>query len=241
MYYFVREGNFFQITVSELALTDFILDCYCCCPMQFLSGLSWQHIRFPRIHRLTLCIRRIPPRFKYHLPHYQPKVPHHHHGNIQRIQNLMGAMFVLLFFSHPSFILSPDFYVRSADFHALVEPYLHHFYLSPAHRHSPSTQTAYPRSSYTAHLLSLLLISFFPLLFIVHLPWFPIREVCLLAELAPFLYMHPYVQALIAVLLPALMDSGFLHRVVKMKERAQQHVLTSSYFMVKQLPARPNN
>ena len=90
----------------------------------------------------------------------------------------------------------------------MVEPYLHHLCLTPAHlaaaRSGNLASSPPPRSPYTPHILTLLVVSFFPLLFILHLPWFPIREVCLFGGLAPILFAHPYVQALLPVLVPTL-------------------------------------
>ncbi|KIM41141.1 hypothetical protein M413DRAFT_445856 [Hebeloma cylindrosporum] len=105
-------------------------------------------------------------------------------ANIQGIQNLMGAV---------------------ADLHDLVAPHLYHLRLNPQHISSTSQRSnnpvVVPRSPYTPHLLALLSLSFFPLLFIIHLPLFPIREVCLVVGLVPFVITHPYVRA---VLLPML-------------------------------------
>ncbi len=115
MFYFVRGGGF-QITVSELALQAFILDCYCCCPMQSLLGLSYLFPSNPStdpLYTTDTSTAQVPP----------TSLP----TDIQGIQTLMGAMFVSLFFSST---FRSDFYVHSADFHALVEPYPHHFYLT---------------------------------------------------------------------------------------------------------------
>jgi len=96
---------------------------------------------------------------------------------------------------------------RSSDLHAMVEPYMYHLYLTPAHL---STQfgppSLPPRSPYTAHVLTLLVLTFPPLLFVVHLPWFPMREICLVAGLTPVIFTHPYVQALIPVLGPTVVN-----------------------------------
>ncbi|KAF9525859.1 hypothetical protein CPB83DRAFT_858754 [Crepidotus variabilis] len=127
-------------------------------------------------------------------------------ANIQGIQNLMGTY---------------------ADLHAAVEPHLYHFHLTPTHI-SPTTRkrsnslsssaassnpTTTQRSPYTRHILALLVLSFFPLLFVLHLPIFPVRAVCLFGGLAPFFLTHPYVQAVAPVLWPVILD--YLPIVVK--------------------------
>ncbi|PPQ82009.1 hypothetical protein CVT25_014661 [Psilocybe cyanescens] len=141
-------------------------------------------------------------------------------ANIQGIQNLMGAV---------------------ADLHALVEPHLYHLVLTPQHLAKPILRTASThastdnthasqphssptplphtsRSPYTTHILTLLVVSFPPLLFVIHLPIFPIREVCLIAGLAPFVLAHPYVRMVLPVLGGLLVDAapallGRWHRV----------------------------
>jgi hypothetical protein len=82
-----------------------------------------------------------------------------------------------------------------ADLHDLIAPHLYHLRLTP--QHLSNTQQRTPASSvawspYTAHILALLAVSFFPLLFIIYLPLFPIREVCLVTGLVPFVIAHPY-------------------------------------------------
>ncbi|KAJ3511622.1 hypothetical protein NLJ89_g3990 [Agrocybe chaxingu] len=126
-------------------------------------------------------------------------------ANIQGIQNLMGA---------------------TADAHDLIEPYLYHLHLTPAHfsppreRQKASTQ---PRSPYTMHILTLLTLSFFPLLFVIHLPWFPLREVCLVIGLTPFILTHPYVQALFPLLWPFLL--GLWPVILKHAQEAKETAL----------------
>ena len=98
---------------------------------------------------------------------------------------------------------------NSADLHDLIAPHLHHLRLTP--QHLSSTQQRTPASPvawspYTAHILSLLAVSFFPLLFIIHLPLFPIREVCLVTGLIPFVIAHPYVRTLFPTLWPAFVE-----------------------------------
>jgi len=46
----------------------------------------------------------------------------------------------------------------------------------------------------------LLSLSFPPLLFVVHLPLFPVKEVCLVIGLLPFVVAHPYVRVVLPVL-----------------------------------------
>lgn len=128
-----------------------------------------------------------------------------------------------------------------ADLHALVEPHLYHLVLTPQHLAKPILRTASThastdnthasqphssptplphtsRSPYTTHILTLLVVSFPPLLFVIHLPIFPIREVCLIAGLAPFVLAHPYVRMVLPVLGGLLVDAapallGRWHRV----------------------------
>ncbi|KAF8965902.1 hypothetical protein BDZ97DRAFT_1810220 [Flammula alnicola] len=68
-----------------------------------------------------------------------------------------------------------------SDLHDIFEPYIYHLYLTPAHlstthQRSNPTSSAQPpptaRSPYTTHILTLLILFFFPLLFIIHLPTF---------------------------------------------------------------------
>ena len=92
-----------------------------------------------------------------------------------------------------------------ADLHDLVVPHLYHLRLTPQHL-SSTTQRSPQSSPYTPHILALLAISFFPLLFVIHLPLFPIREVCWVIGLLPFVVAHPYVRAALPVLLKAFVD-----------------------------------
>ena len=96
-------------------------------------------------------------------------------ANLQGIQNLMGFV---------------------ADMVTTLRPYTYHLCLTPQHV-SPSTPnisvsaSQATRSSYTPHILTLLVVTFFPLLIMIHLPAFPIREVALFAGLFPFFITHP--------------------------------------------------
>ncbi|KAJ2915917.1 hypothetical protein MD484_g4506, partial [Candolleomyces efflorescens] len=122
-------------------------------------------------------------------------------ANIQAIQNLMGAV---------------------SDLFTLTEPHVHHFALSPAHFKDPSstyTKSASsssasakptanntaaanasnsPVSPYTLHILVILTLTFPLLAFIVHLPYFPIRQVFLFGGLLPFVVTHPWVSRVLA-------------------------------------------
>lgn len=96
-------------------------------------------------------------------------------ANLQGIQNLMGFV---------------------ADIVTTLQPYTYHLCLTPQHL-SPSTPnisvcaSSATRGSYTPHILTLLVVTFFPLLIMIHLPAFPTRQVALFAGLFPFLITHP--------------------------------------------------
>ncbi|KAF5348576.1 hypothetical protein D9756_009653 [Leucocoprinus leucothites] len=106
-------------------------------------------------------------------------------ANLQGIQNLMGFV---------------------SDMVTIAQPYTYHLSLTPQHL-TPSTSDisrhASPttRSPYTPHILTLLVVTFFPLLILIHLPNFPIREVALFVGLAPFLVTHPTTMAIAPSLL----------------------------------------
>ncbi|KAF5317834.1 hypothetical protein D9619_012638 [Psilocybe cf. subviscida] len=132
-------------------------------------------------------------------------------ANIQAIQNLMGAVADLHDFIEPHL-----FHLRLTPLHirpsgvSTPRPAHHRSrtlsnasqtHAAPAPTAPISTIPRRPRSPYTAHLLTLLVLTFFPLLFFIHLPWFPLREVALIAGLAPFAATHPRVQAAAPVLL----------------------------------------
>lgn len=104
-------------------------------------------------------------------------------ANLQAIQNLMGAV---------------------SDAFTAAEPHVHHLILSPAHFKDtpPRGSSSRPLSPYTPHILALLLLSFPVLAFVVALPNFPVREVCLVAGLAPFIATHPVVAKLAPFALP---------------------------------------
>ncbi|KAF8805325.1 hypothetical protein BYT27DRAFT_7169455 [Phlegmacium glaucopus] len=125
-------------------------------------------------------------------------------ANIQGIQNLMGA---------------------TADLFALIEPYTHHLHLHPSHltsspaaghrrtnSNSSSSSTPYPvtrpPSPYTPHLLTLLVVSFPFLAFIISLPSFPIRGVCLMGGLLPFFLTHPWTRTVGVFVFQALIIRG---------------------------------
>lgn len=132
-------------------------------------------------------------------------------ANIQGIQNLMGALSVCFPFNPPR--TRADSHSFSSDAHALIEPYTYHLSLSPAHFSATRTQgsiSTHPspssHSPYTPHILTLLAVSFPPLLFFISLPAFPIRDVCLFVGLAPFAVTHPCGRALLPFIGPALRD-----------------------------------
>ncbi|TFK34174.1 integral peroxisomal membrane peroxin-domain-containing protein [Crucibulum laeve] len=107
-------------------------------------------------------------------------------ANIQAIQNLMGAF---------------------SDAHTLIEPYTHHLCLTPAHFSSTAISSqshTQPRSPYTPHILTILLVTFPPLLFLISLPSFPMRTLCLIGGLAPLALTHPTVRAVLPLLWPAI-------------------------------------
>ncbi|KAF8177855.1 integral peroxisomal membrane peroxin-domain-containing protein [Pholiota molesta] len=118
-------------------------------------------------------------------------------ANIQGIQNLMGM---------------------TADLHDLVQPYLYHLYLTP----DIVSPTSARQSPYTPHILTVLVLSFFPLLFIINLPHFPIREVCLVIGLAPFIATHPATQRVFPVILHAAAKSAplVLLRLQEFRDKA---------------------
>lgn len=106
-------------------------------------------------------------------------------ANLQAIQNLMGFV---------------------SDAVTLAQPYTYHLSLTPQHL-TPSLSNVSPhpssntRSPYTPHILTILVVTFFPLLLLINLPHFPIREVALFAGLAPFILTHPISRAFIHFLL----------------------------------------
>ncbi|KJA20142.1 hypothetical protein HYPSUDRAFT_204027 [Hypholoma sublateritium FD-334 SS-4] len=135
-------------------------------------------------------------------------------ANITGIQNLMGSV---------------------ADLHDLVQPHLYHLCLTPAHlstgrrqrtRRTPSSSSAIRpaarQSPYTLHILQLLVLTLVPLLFVVHMPGFPLRAVCIAAGLAPFAIAHPVVRRALPVLLRAAYGTVPLiaPRVHKLRDQA---------------------
>ena len=131
-------------------------------------------------------------------------------ANIQGIQNLMGALFVCFPFNPLQ--TRTDSLSFSADAYTLIEPYAYHLSLSPAHfaTRTQGSISTHPspssHSPYTPHILTFLIVSFPPLLFLISLPAFPIRQVCLFMGLAPFAVTHPYGRALLPFIGPALRD-----------------------------------
>ena len=119
---------------------------------------------------------------------------------------------------------SPFFYsetINSADLFALMEPYTYHLHLHPSHLTTPSTSHSRtssssssssvptrPPSPYTPHILTLLVVSFPFLAFIISLPSFPIRSVCLIGGLLPFFLTHPWTRNVGVFVLQALIIHG---------------------------------
>jgi len=89
---------------------------------------------------------------------------------------------------------------------------------------------AYSRSPYTTHILAILLFTFFPLLFIVHRSWFPVRFLCILAGWFPILFTNPFIQAVLPFLRPALLPI-FVKKVLFLSDRASS--LLCDYFSIK--------
>ena len=134
----------------------------------------------------------------------------------------MGATWVttsLLFLF--LFLLLRNSLVNSADLFALVEPYTYHLHLHPSHLPTPapnhsrapsssssSSVPTRPPSPYTPHILTLLVVSFPFLAFIISLPSFPIRGVCLIGGLLPFFLTHPWTRKVGVFILQALIIRG---------------------------------
>jgi hypothetical protein len=112
---------------------------------------------------------------------------------------------------------------NSADLFALMEPYTYHLHLHPSHltpasnhsrtsSSSSSSSTPYsttrPPSPYTPHILTLLVVSFPFLAFIISFPSFPIRGVCLIGGLLPFFLTHPWTRTVGVFVLQALIIQG---------------------------------
>ena len=113
---------------------------------------------------------------------------------------------------------------NSADLFALIEPYTYHLHLHPSHltppapNHSRTSSSSssssipysstHPPSPYTPHILTLLVISFPFLAFIISLPSFPIRGVCLIGGLLPFFLTHPWTRTMGVFVLQALIIQG---------------------------------
>ncbi|KAG7086838.1 hypothetical protein E1B28_002760 [Marasmius oreades] len=91
-------------------------------------------------------------------------------ANVQAIQNLMG------------------FYATT---HAMVTPHLSHLSLAPG------SETAKPKSPYALPLLTFLVLTLLPTLFLVTSPYFPFRLVALVAGAGPVILLHPYIYSLI--------------------------------------------
>ncbi|KAF9077471.1 hypothetical protein BDP27DRAFT_1311099 [Rhodocollybia butyracea] len=90
-------------------------------------------------------------------------------ANIQAIQNLMG------------------FY---ADLHIAITPYLVHLSLSP---NNPQVSKPGPKSLYTLPLLTILILTLPPWVFLVTSAYFPTGVVCFVCGAAPVLLLNPQV------------------------------------------------
>ncbi|KAF8827825.1 hypothetical protein HHX47_DHR4000584 [Lentinula edodes] len=86
-------------------------------------------------------------------------------ANIQAIQNLMGLY---------------------ADIHIAITPYLSHLSLSPN-----DPQISKPKSPYTLPILTVLILSFPILVFLVTSTIFPARLVCFVCGAGPVLFLNP--------------------------------------------------
>ena len=103
-----------------------------------------------------------------------------------------------------------------------MEPYTYHLHLHPSHltpapnhsrtSNSSSSSTPYstthPPSPYTPLILTLLVVLFPFLAFIISLPSFPIRGVCLIGGLLPFFLTHPWTRRVGMFVLQALVIQG---------------------------------
>ncbi|KAJ3926058.1 MAG: integral peroxisomal membrane peroxin-domain-containing protein [Lentinula lateritia] len=86
-------------------------------------------------------------------------------ANIQAIQNLMGLY---------------------ADIHTAITPYLSHLSLSPN-----DPQISKPKSPYTLPILTVLILTFPILVFLVTSTIFPARLVCFVCGVGPVLFLNP--------------------------------------------------
>ncbi|PPQ99656.1 hypothetical protein CVT26_009190 [Gymnopilus dilepis] len=131
-------------------------------------------------------------------------------ANIQGIQNLMGAVADAHAIIEPyvhHLILTPQHLAPRPSTTTSSSSHSHtrtQSQSSSANTSTTNTQppppsapqnSRFPYSPYPPHILTLLVLSFVPLLFIIHLPAFPIREVCLVGGLMPFVLCHPWVRA----------------------------------------------
>ncbi|KAG6915800.1 hypothetical protein DXG01_009801 [Tephrocybe rancida] len=138
-------------------------------------------------------------------------------GNLQAIQNLMGAV---------------------SDAHDLVQPHTHLLQLTPAHLPSPADppSPSPPTSSYPPLILLSLLLTFPPLVALLASPLFPTRLVCLVGGLAPLIGTHPHIRPLLgplAKLATALADNV----VVVLSRRYTELRTTYVHWMSTRAPA----
>jgi hypothetical protein len=122
-------------------------------------------------------------------------------ANLQAIQNLMGFV---------------------SDALTFAQPYTHHLSLTPSQL--SSTTSAKSSSPYTPHILTLLVVTFFPVLILIHLPGFPIREVALIAGLAPFVITHPLIQSTAPSLLSHI-QTQFIPRLISRYDHLISYLL----------------
>lgn len=129
-------------------------------------------------------------------------------ANLQAIQNLMGFI---------------------ADIYDFVEPHTHHLILSPSHfpfnplpSQSSRASTNFSLSRYPPYILTLLVLTFPPLLFILSSPFFPIRILCLVIGLGPLACTHPLVRPFYPFLGQILEDMAkyIIRMLVRVKRRA---------------------
>lgn len=117
----------------------------------------------------------------------------------------------------------------SADIYDFVEPHTHHLILSPSHfpfnplpSQSSRASTNFSLSRYPPYILTLLVLTFPPLLFILSSPFFPIRILCLVIGLGPLACTHPLVRPFYPFLGQILEDMAkyIIRMLVRVKRRA---------------------
>ena len=138
---------------------------------------------------------------------------------------------------------------NSADLFALAEPYTYHLRLHPSHlsranSSSSSSSTAYsatrPPSPYTPHILTLLVVSFPFLAFIISLPSFPVRYVCLIGGLLPFFMTHPWTRTVGAIVVQTLIIHGLPIARKRIEELTWKVQSLQPVFMLKSSKPKEN-